>query len=166
MALHPGRRGHAVTLSAFLFVLLLSGCSVCGENFSGKYIKLSSFVCDSSGSNKFSLSRIEFRYFTHFEFIKLLFARSVRNETAEIFDHVCVSKADLLTITEHGQTPRDAAIRAGLCPTFLDMLTSLGLNQHDNQLTHCNGHILDLIVTRMSESLVTRTPLARRSFYI
>ena len=42
---------------------------------------------------------------------------------------------------------------------FMDMLISFGLNQHVNQTTHCNGHTLDLIVTRMSESLVTKMPL-------
>ena len=41
----------------------------------------------------------------------------------------------------------------------MDMLISFRLNQHVNQPTHCNGHTLDLIVTRMSESLVTKIPL-------
>lgn len=42
---------------------------------------------------------------------------------------------------------------------FLERLEALGLEQHVNQPTHRDGHILDLTITRMSESLVTSTPV-------
>lgn len=249
---------HAVVLSAFLFVLFLSGCFVCGENCSDKYINLSSFVCNASGSEKLYFSREIFffknwisqfyslricgNYLDYMDIMHgrkelllsqywnvkitpssvpvhlgnlkacnaslnvkikrhkspctyysnsvatlhlvlnvgdLVFklnpgpdnnyiasivsqlnerysrprqqltrnnlinvycndksnancnkkqlvlcnfnARSVRNKTAEIFDYICESEADLLTITEHWLTSRDAAIRAELCPNGYKM---------------------------------------------
>ncbi|CAB4009259.1 Hypothetical predicted protein [Paramuricea clavata] len=47
----------------------------------------------------------------------LLNARSVRNKSADIFDYVCGSKADIYAITETWLTSVDAAVRAELCPS-------------------------------------------------
>ena len=46
----------------------------------------------------------------------LLNARSVKNKTAALFDHICDCKADLVAITETWLTTDDAAVRAELCP--------------------------------------------------
>ena len=46
----------------------------------------------------------------------LLNARSVKNKTADLFDYICDSKADLVAITETWQTTDDAVVRAELCP--------------------------------------------------
>ena len=42
---------------------------------------------------------------------------------------------------------------------FLETLEALGLEQHVDQPTHWDGHILDLTIMCMSESLVTSTPV-------
>ena len=42
---------------------------------------------------------------------------------------------------------------------FLETLEVLGLEQHVDQPTHRDRHILDLTITRMSEGLVTSTPV-------
>ena len=41
---------------------------------------------------------------------------------------------------------------------FLDLLESLGLEQHVTQPTHIHGHTLDLIITRKRESLIRSPP--------
>ena len=43
-------------------------------------------------------------------------ARSVRNKTADIFDVICESKADLIAITETWFTKNDSAVKVELCP--------------------------------------------------
>ena len=42
---------------------------------------------------------------------------------------------------------------------FLEVLEGLGLEQHVDQPTHREGHTLDLLITRMSESLIASTPV-------
>ena len=37
--------------------------------------------------------------------------------------------------------------------SFLDMLTSLDLVQHVQVPTHCNGYILDLVITTSSDAI-------------
>ena len=37
---------------------------------------------------------------------------------------------------------------------FCNLLLSVGLRQHVNQFTHIRGHILDLIITRLSDSII------------
>ena len=78
-------------------------------------------------------------------------------EFSEYLESLVLCKEQLLITGDFNIHVDDANDVEG--KRFLDMLTSFGLNQHVNQPTHCNGHTLDLIVTRMSESLVTRTPL-------
>ena len=43
---------------------------------------------------------------------------------------------------------------------FLELLTSMGLEQHVDKLTHLSGHTMDLIVTRCSDSLLFAKPIA------
>ena len=43
---------------------------------------------------------------------------------------------------------------------FLELLTSMGLEQHVNKPTHISGHTLDLIITRCSDSLLCAKPIA------
>ena len=42
---------------------------------------------------------------------------------------------------------------------FLELLEGLGLEQHVDKPTHRDGHTLDLTITRMSECLVSHTPV-------
>ena len=54
----------------------------------------------------------------------------------------------------HVDIPRDPnAIR------FLDLLSSMGLDQHVDKPTHTSGHTLDLIITRNSDTLLPTRPL-------
>ena len=41
---------------------------------------------------------------------------------------------------------------------FLDLLSSLGLDQHVDKPTHISGNTLDLIITRSFDSLVSTSP--------
>ena len=41
---------------------------------------------------------------------------------------------------------------------FCDLLESVGLRQHVDQATHVNGHILDLVITRLSDSIILNKP--------
>ena len=43
---------------------------------------------------------------------------------------------------------------------FLELLTSMGLEQHVDKPTHISGHMLDLIITRCSDSLLFAKPIA------
>ena len=43
---------------------------------------------------------------------------------------------------------------------FLELLTSMGLEQHVDKPTHISGHTLDLIITRCSDSLLSAKPIA------
>lgn len=45
---------------------------------------------------------------------------------------------------------------------FLDLIRSFGLQQHVTEATHLPGHILDLLITRVSEDLVRGVPLIDR----
>lgn len=42
---------------------------------------------------------------------------------------------------------------------FLDLLSSMGLNQHVNKPTHLSGHTLDLIITRNCDTLLPTNPV-------
>ena len=41
---------------------------------------------------------------------------------------------------------------------FLDLLESLGLEQHVTKSTHIHGHILDLVITRKTENIIPFPP--------
>ena len=43
---------------------------------------------------------------------------------------------------------------------FLELLTSMGLEQHVDKPTHISGQTLDLIITRCSDSLLCAKPIA------
>ena len=45
-----------------------------------------------------------------------------------------------------------------------DLLDSLGLHQHVDQLTHIHGHTLDLVITRCSEQILKGSPCVNRFF--
>ena len=47
---------------------------------------------------------------------------------------------------------------------FLDLLESLGLQQHVTDPTHIHGHILDLIITRMAENVIREKPQVDQYF--
>lgn len=48
----------------------------------------------------------------------------------------------------HVDDPTDADERK-----LLDLLESLGLQQHVSQSTHIHGHTLDLVITRQAENI-------------
>lgn len=41
---------------------------------------------------------------------------------------------------------------------FVDLLVSLGVQQHVNQQTHIHGHTLELIITRWPETIIHDPP--------
>lgn len=45
---------------------------------------------------------------------------------------------------------------------FRDLLESVGLRQHVKKSTHNNGHILDLIITRFTDSTICKEPQVDR----
>ena len=45
---------------------------------------------------------------------------------------------------------------------FLDLLTSMGLKQHVNVLTHVSDHTLDLMITREHDPVISSVPVADR----
>lgn len=47
---------------------------------------------------------------------------------------------------------------------FLDVLESLGLQQHVNDPTHIHGHTLDLIITRIADNIIRGKPHVDRYF--
>ena len=49
---------------------------------------------------------------------------------------------------------------------FCDMLESVNLQQHVTTSTHVHGHTLDLIITRMSESIIQGVPVSDIYFLI
>ena len=49
---------------------------------------------------------------------------------------------------------------------FLDLLRSFGLQQHVTEATQLHGHILDLLITRVSDNLVHGVPLTLIDRYI
>ncbi|XP_068731185.1 uncharacterized protein [Montipora capricornis] len=47
---------------------------------------------------------------------------------------------------------------------FLDVLESLGLQQHVNDPTHIHGHTLDLVITRVADNIIREKPHVDRYF--
>ena len=47
---------------------------------------------------------------------------------------------------------------------FLDVLESLGLQQHVNDPTHIHGHTLDLVITRIADNIIQEKPHVDRYF--
>jgi len=54
----------------------------------------------------------------------------------------------------HVDTPDDAD-----ASRFIELLSSMGLEQHVDKSTHLSGHTLDLMITRCSDSLLTAKPM-------
>lgn len=69
---------------------------------------------------------------------------------------ILLTKEKLITTGDmniHVDDPNDI----GACQ-FLDLLVSLGVQQHVNQQTHIHGHTLDLIITRRPENIIHDPP--------
>ena len=69
---------------------------------------------------------------------------------------ILLTKEKLITTGDmniHVDDPNDI----GPCQ-FLDLLVSLGVQQHVNQQTHIQGHTLDLIITRRPENIIHDPP--------
>lgn len=47
---------------------------------------------------------------------------------------------------------------------FLDLIDSLGLQQHMNKPTHIHKHILDLVITRKTSHLIHNSPVFGQFF--
>ena len=101
----------------------------------------------------------------------LLNSRSVRNKTGDLVDYIVHDgKPDIVAITESWLGQHDDAVRVELCPvgynlldhTLRDLLESVGLRQHVKKSTHNNGHILDLIITRFTDSTISKEPQVDR----
>ncbi|EFX74977.1 hypothetical protein DAPPUDRAFT_108367 [Daphnia pulex] len=68
-----------------------------------------------------------------------------------------VSVSSKLLITEDFNLHIDDPITDAYANHFLTLVESFGLQQHVNQPTHNDDHILDLVLSRQSESLVKST---------
>ena len=87
-------------------------------------------------------------------------------EFADLMESVILSKERLLVLGDfniHVDVPNDIdAVK------FLDLLESLGLEQHVTEPTHIFGHTLDLVITRcvskcnLTETLLGSTPRSCR----
>lgn len=78
-------------------------------------------------------------------------------ELSAYLESVIMSSEPLLIVGDfniHVNIPSDSnAIQ------FLDLLSSMGLDQHVDKPTHISGHTLDLIITRCSDSLLSNSPI-------
>ena len=82
------------------------------------------------------------------------------SEFANYMESILLSKEQLLIVGDmniHVHDASDADAR-----NFLDLLESLGLQQHVRGPTHIHGHTLDLVVTRLAENIILDTPKADR----
>ena len=82
------------------------------------------------------------------------------SEFANYMESILLSKEQLLIVGDmniHVDDASDADAR-----NFLDLLESLGLQQHVRGPTHIHGHTLDLFVTRLAENIILDTPKADR----
>ena len=79
-----------------------------------------------------------------------------------IFNGPILSKEPLIVVGDcniHVDVPNDTdALK------FLDLLESLGLEQHVTEPTHIRGHTLDLVITRKIEDILASPPRACRYF--
>ena len=72
-------------------------------------------------------------------------------------ESILLSKEQLVIVGDMNIHVGDADGR-----NFLDLLESLGLQQHVRGPTHIHGHTLDLVVTRLAENIILDTPKADR----
>ena len=82
------------------------------------------------------------------------------SEFANYMEPILLSKEQLVIIGDMNIHLDDAS-DADAC-NFLDLLESLGLQQHVRGPTHIHGHTLDLVVTRLTENIILDTPKAHR----
>lgn len=78
------------------------------------------------------------------------------SEFSDYLETVVLSKEPLIIVGDfniHVDVPSDVDTMK-----FLDLLESLGLQQHVNHPTHVKGHTLDLIITRQIDGIITATP--------
>ena len=79
------------------------------------------------------------------------------NEFSNYLESVVLSKENLLIIGDfniHMDVPSDTKTNR-----FLDLLESLGLQQHVDKPTHIHGHILDLVITRKARTIINTPPV-------
>ena len=78
-------------------------------------------------------------------------------EFSVYLESVIISSKPLLIVGDfnlHVNIPSDPN-----ASKFLDLLSSMGLDQHVDKPAHVSGNTLDLIITRCSDSLVPINPL-------
>ena len=78
------------------------------------------------------------------------------SEFSNFLESVILSKECLLILGDFNIHVDDCIDADAM--KFLDLLDSLGLDQHITQPTHIHGHTLDLIITRKKESLIRSPP--------
>ena len=79
------------------------------------------------------------------------------NEFTDLLDQLTTSTNDLLIAGDfniHLDSPGDLYAKK-----LLDILEMYNLVQHVNQSTHLNGHVLDLIITRLSDAAIEVTDM-------
>lgn len=86
------------------------------------------------------------------------------NEFSNYMDSIILSKEQLLILGDFNihlddSTNADTKI-------FIDLLESLGLEQHVKGPTHIHGHTLDLVITRKMETVVACPPRVCRQFIV
>jgi hypothetical protein len=78
------------------------------------------------------------------------------NELSDYLESVILCPYSILITGDfnvHADDPsNDDALR------FLDLLESLGLEQHVDESTHTHGHILDLVITRIGDDILNESP--------
>ena len=83
-------------------------------------------------------------------------------EFSDLMESTILSKEPLIVVGDyniHVDVPNDTdALK------FLDLLESLGLEQHVTEPTHIRGHTLDLVITRKIEDILASPPRACRYF--
>ena len=83
-------------------------------------------------------------------------------EFAKYMESILLSKEPLVIVGDINIHVDDKENSDAL--NFLDLLQSLGLQQHVTDPTHIHGHILDLIITRMAENVIREKPQVDRYF--
>lgn len=91
-----------------------------------------------------------------------LSVKKFMEEFTELMQHLVISTAPLLLLGDfnfhvNNANDRDAS-------AFLELVSSFGLQQHVTQTTHRNGHTLDLVFTRSTDSIMLSTKAEDHGF--